>query len=273
MKNCYYYFFLEPIQEEYVDNDSVDSPTTILVYTDEKTYEVAIFSNDNRIYMFRIMIPNVLNDIISEEEGKIVNSLKEHMKSTLRIMYDHDVNIFPLYCCNLLEIDKTINFGVNMELHNYTPINLDKIRSAYMSTMSIRNQIKLLSDSQDRRIPLQYRFLSLYKLLELEFKYRGKWKSEFAEYIEKSEEDFQKLELSNKKLRNYIHDIRDRCAHIKTNKDIIGVTELDNQTQMEVNTFLNFLINLCSTLLNEKYGHENFIIGSINHNENWIKDK
>lgn len=260
MKKAYFYFLVEPTIQKYVDNDSIRPIFEVPLITKTKTYKVALFSTKNTIYMLRIMIPDLEEEKIPEEDMKRVLTLKEHMLSVLRVTYNQDVSISPYNFWNFRYQNEPpdLNIGFNMFLNPDFQVNSENIRSVYINTFSVRNHIRLFSDAQDKRIPLQYRYLSLYKLIELEFKQKGQWREEFTKFLEKFEDDFTKLGLTKKKLNNYIHDIRDRCAHIKSAKEVIGVTELSREAAIEVSTFLPFLTNICATMLNEKYKDRGF---------------
>lgn len=101
-------------------------------------------------------------------------------------------------------------------------------------------------------MPLQYRYLSLYKLLELEFKKKKKWTKQIEELTDRFEEEFRTLG-QKKNLINYIHSLRDRCAHVKTTKGFIAVTQLSNKDMLEIDRFLPLMTKMCVTLINEKY--------------------
>lgn len=261
MKKVYYYFFFEPIKNQYVDKPEIKPECTFTVNSVAKAYEIALFSNDNDIYMLRIMVPGLNGELISNED-EVVQNLKEHMLSILRMTYDHELSIFPKSIWVFYDEDEYPDWGVNMELVVNKPLDYDRIKGTFLQSLNIRKQMKLLSDCQNRWIPMQYRFLSLYKFLELEFKEKGKFTNEFGEFLNQYEKEFKDLNLSNRLLKNYIHELRDKCAHIKSNKEIVGVIELDGKSQESVQNFLSFMIPICANLMNEKYGHENFEIGS-----------
>lgn len=248
--------------QRYVDNDSLQPLFEVPVATKTKTYKVALFSTKNTIYMVRIMIPGLEEEKIPVEDMNRVLTLKEHMLSVLRVTYDEDVSITTHYFWIFRDQNEppVLNIKFDLSLNPDFQVNGENIRSTYINTFSVRNHLRLFSDAQDKRIPLQYRYLSLYKLIELEFKQKGQWRDDFTKFLSKFEDDFTKLNLTSKKLDNYIHDLRDRCAHIKSAKEVVGVTELSRKAAAEVNTFLPLLINICAAMLNEKYKDRGFTI-------------
>ena len=74
-------------------------------------------------------------------------------------------------------------------------------------------------------------------------------KNELKAFLSQFSTEFDKMNI-NLPLDNYIHALRDKCAHIKTGKDILGVTLLSPEQIVEVETFLPVLRNMCIVLLN-----------------------
>ena len=263
VKTAYYYFAVEPLIEKYEDVPEVKPLISIPVKTKSKTFEVSFFALGNQLHMLRIAVPNLEEDRISEEDSKVVQTLKEHVLSVLRITYDHGVSLFPIHWWSFAEEGKEYRAGISIreQIEEAFRINAGNIRNVFVSTFPLRYHIALISDSQDRRIPLQYRYLSLYKILELEFKKGGRWnRIRLNEFLSRFEKEFQKLHSEKIELRNYLHSLRDKCAHVRTGKDIIGVTQLSGKDIEEVTKFLPFMAELCSTLLNEKYKDKGFSI-------------
>jgi len=97
--------------------------------------------------------------------------------------------------------------------------------------------------------------------LELEFKKKQKgkivWTTEFGKFVGKFEEKFRSIR-KDKKLVNYIHELRDRCSHIKIGKDILGVTQLSNKDMLEIYRFFPLMTKICHSRINEKYHNKGF---------------
>ena len=110
----------------------------------------------------------------------------------------------------------------------------------------------MLIDGLDGHIPLQYRYLSLFKIIELNFKIGKKWKSEQLKDTLKPFEAIFNQEGFAKTLYNLIHELRDKCAHIKTGKDIFGVTHLNQKEVAQVEKALPIMVNICISVLNVK---------------------
>lgn len=263
MKTAYYYFAVEPLVERYEDKPEIKPIISIPVQTTSKTFEISFFALDNQLHMIRVSVPNLVEERISDEDAKIVQTLKEHALSVLRVTYDHDVSLFPFHWWSFAEEGKEYRASILMKEQPERAFGIyaNNIRNVFVSTFPLRHHMALISDSQDNRVPLQYRYLSLYKILELEFKTLGKWKrGPLNAFLSRFENEFQKVYGDKLKLRKYIHFLRDKCAHVRTGKDVIGVTQLSNKDVEEVNSFLPFMVNLCTQLLNEKYNTMGFSI-------------
>ena len=259
MNVCYYYLIVEPLLSEYKDDPSVEPASYTIVKTKSKEYKVSFFTNNSQLYMIRIDIPDMPDETIPETDLEKIQTIKEHILSVLRLTYDHNVSLFPRPIWNFRKQgqDPSLHIKIDQIINpNFDP-HVENIRNVFIATFPIRVQIKLFSDSQDKRLPLQYRYLSLYKLLELEFKKRGKWTKEFGEFVGKFEGEFRSFG-KDKKLVNYIHELRDRCSHIKTRKDILGVTQLSNEDMLEVYRFFPLMTKICLSMINEKYRDKGF---------------
>ena len=261
MNTCYYYLFVEPLQNEYIDSGNNEPASFAMIKTQSKQYTVSFFKTQNQLYMIRIEIPSVPDETIPESDCDTIQMIKEHVLSVLRLTYDHDVSLFPRPMWNFIKEGEKPSLHVKISEivnPNFDP-HVENIRDVFVKTYSLRVQTKLLSDSQDKRLPLQYRYLSLYKSLELEFKKKGKWVIEYKEFLDSFKVDFKNLGVQMKPA-NYIHCLRDRCAHITTGKDVIGITQLSNKDMAEVSKFLPLMIKICVSMLDKNYPSKGFSV-------------
>ena len=243
----------------FIDNETVVPIEKININVYEKEFEIALIGSHQTIQMIRITIPNVDQECFSESDLKVVQELKEHMLSILRLNYDSTANSpINVYSFRKTEDFADLSFTYNTRINDDFDIRTKMIIGSYSSSMPFRNQVKLLADSIRKEIPIQYRFLSLYKLLELEFKIAGKWTDEFNMYINEFSSDFEILGISSRTLENYIHELRDKCAHIKSNKDIVSITELSQPDSISMENFLPLMTKIAAIIINRRYSNENF---------------
>lgn len=259
MRTCYYYLFVEPILAEYVDDGSIEPASFALIETQSKVFRVSFFTTHNQLYMIRIEIPRVPDETIPESDLDIIQTIKEHVLSVLRLTYEPSVSLFPRTMWNFVEEGEKPAFHVKineMINPNFVP-HIENVRNVFVTTFPIRVQIRLLSDSQDKRLPLQYRYLSLYKLLEIEFKKKRSWISEFDDFVDSFKENFESLGIRMKPA-NYVHCLRDRCAHMTTGKDAVGITQLSNKDMVEINRFLPLMTKICVSAIDKNNPDKGF---------------
>ena len=66
-----------------------------------------------------------------------------------------------------------------------------------------------MADGVDKHLPLPYRILSLYKIIELKFKSNGRWKEgALKNFLQPNAENFKKKDFT-KNSKNTIRSIRD----------------------------------------------------------------
>lgn len=262
MKTCYIYYPVEPVLENYQDDESKTPATRVTLKTRDKDYEVALFADEtnSRITLIRITVPGCIEEKIPAEDLPIVQSIKEHMLSVLRVTYDNRSTLWDINWWTFIEEGSPRRTGISVKQLIEGKPNFDNIRKVYVATHSIRNQLRLFTDARDPHVPLQYQYLSLYKLLESEFKPGGIFTKELDGFLESFQQEFKSLGLSERLLRNYIHELRDRCAHIVVGKGRVGVTQLSNKDAPEVTKFMPLMFRICAVRLNEKYRNLGFSI-------------
>ncbi len=199
--------------------------------------------------MARIIIEGLKNKIVPNKILQHITILKEHLLTAINIHFD-------LYARIRFHIHLFVNKGGKPDLDlliksDSKEVSVDGFSEIFNNSFDYGNELKLIPDSQKSYIPIQFRFLSLYKWLELEFKEKGKWNDYFVSFAKSVENEFYKRELSNKKFSNYLHEIRDKCAHIKSNNDILGVTSLSYKDEEKVIEFTKFLIIICVEYFNQ----------------------
>ena len=74
---------------------------------------------------------------------------------------------------------------MGLEIQEFTNLNFDieKMKRLFAGSFPYREEIRLFIDGNDGRIPLQYRYLSLYKVIELHYKKHGQWHEDGLELL------------------------------------------------------------------------------------------
>lgn len=139
-------------------------------------------------------------------------------------------------------------------MFNFDP---DLARGMYEHTFAWRQSLRMLVDSANDDIPLQYRFLSLYRFLEMRF--RGdndKWDYGALNRAPKPcAGEYASLRLDRTFFAELKH-LRDRCAHIKSGsgpRRRLGVTGLNHEAEIEVERVLPIVQKICLVIFNEAH--------------------
>jgi hypothetical protein len=254
MRTCHYYVFFEPVLQRVRDNARVLCAVEDSVYVRGVQWRVALVTDElGAVKYLRISIPGLKEDRFSDDDTAVIQAVKEHMLSVLRITYAHDVVVFPRPLWTFADDGAEWSLDVELTITS-TPARLDATLTRHLFTSSFqhREEVRLLLDGTDERIPLQYRLLSLYRLLELLFRSDGRWAvTQIDEAFAPHSARLKALGIQ-RRLVNYVHEVRDKCAHIRTGKGTFGVTHLNNKEATAVQNLLPIMQEVCLLALNQR---------------------
>jgi len=203
--------------------------------------------------MFKIGVPK-FDEENAEKDLEIVQEVKETVIAVLRLTYDLQAEIHPPTFFADEEDEKPYSVGLKMQqlLNENFQLNYDNIRASFVNAWPIKYHLKLFSYGIYPVLPLEFRFLSLYKLLELNFKGKGQWGPAYDKLLAGFKGEYTTLNVSNLKFRNYIENLRDRCAHIKSKREDVpmGITMLNNKDAIEVDKVIPLMIKICASVIN-----------------------
>ena len=229
----YNYCIVLPLKETYVDDGSRDLCTAEINITTAGEFQVTLVGTQTTIELIRVATLNsdgALTPAQSETVGKII----DHMLAVLRLTFDADVQLFrrgPAHFslgCRDVDGKPSLNFAIREHINAGFVIHADNIRNTFVQTARMRHLTLLLGDTQNGALPLQYRYLSLYKAFELEFRARKKW-VDLTSLFASVNARYLALAVSKRSLVELFHELRDKCAHIKTGgADHLGIVGLND---------------------------------------------
>ncbi|MBW5434537.1 hypothetical protein FXB41_07025 [Bradyrhizobium canariense] len=251
----YNYTPLAPLIEWYRDDGSRDllfRECTI----DGTTYRVAVVGEIHAPEIIRVETVDSDGNL-TPEQGRIVGQLIDHVITVLRLTT-------PLHIEKLWFGRDTISFGshgdaagkphfgVSISEH-FAHLRPDWTNTAavFDRTYNERAFFKLLADVAQPNLPLQYRFLSLYKVIEHEFREGKKW-PRLQNFVSPWEAEFRALGVSGQSLPNFLHSLRDKCAHIKVGNEL-GITGLSTADADLVGAVMPILEKVVVSQLAEQY--------------------
>lgn len=199
-------------------------------------------------------IPNLAEESLPESVLPLLNVIKEHALAVLRLSYQEETHYYPAAAWAFFDEGQDYNFGLRIEIRDNEVVNADLAKALFVHSYPYKHELRLLVDGNDPHIPVPYRFLALYKLLEHEFKTKGEWRtSDLEAFVGTYDSEFKKLGIS-KSPTNHLHDLRDRCAHIRTgrSKEAIGVNSLNHKETIAVQQMLPVMRDIGRDLINRK---------------------
>ena len=260
---CLYYWLVEPTRDEFLDTSESQPAFEIPIESNWGKNKFALFVSENGIPEYgRLTLPGLKEERIPDEFLPMIQAVKEHFLSILRITYYSDATLFPRPIWTFLEDISSYTMGLEIHRLNKLDFDIERTKRLFIGSFPFREEMRLFIDGNDGRIPLQYRYLSLYKIIELHYKKHGQWHEDrFELLLEKYTSQFAKIDIVRKPM-SHIHMLRDRCAHIKTgkSKETFGVTQLNHREAAEVSKILVIMSDICIEVINERADGA-FVIG------------
>jgi len=255
VRECLYYWLVEPMQESFLDESTSSPSVDIPIETSTGLVHFALFLDaTGRPAYGRVRFHCGDEDQIPKQRLPLLQSLKEHFLSVLRLEYSEDAYLFPHPFWAFIRLGDHHSIGLGIQRFEPAPA-LDSVafRNLFSASFKHREEIRLLIDGADKRIPLQYRYLSLYRLLELYLRTGRQWdQSELESSLQPHADRLRQAGFSRMPVKA-LHEMRDSCAHIRTGQEF-GVTHLNLDQAARVEKFLPILIDVCVSLLNSRFG-------------------
>jgi len=254
MLTCFYYWLIQPLRTEYEDTSSSTPLMSTTIHAPHfPDMTLAILGDSAGPTCARLTIPNLPAEELPSDLSPILHALREHLLSTLRLTLHPEAALWgrPIWTFATDPASHHFGFSLNQEFAN--PVfDARRARNVFDTTFDMRDEVRLFLDGADRHIPLQYRYLSLYKLLELHFRSRGHWRqTELRQFLEGFAESFRVRRIRATPFA-HLTDIRDRCAHIKTGRkrERTGVTQLSEKDMAKVSEIMPVMGEVAVALLN-----------------------
>ena len=246
MPRWFNYWLLHPLLSNYDDDGSTDLFSMPIDFKGVGRFEAAAVGVGGAITMIRVATLDSDGDLTSPQI-EAVETIKAHLLAVLRLTYDIDIQeahrMGTFLALGTRDVREKPDLHIRLEVpQNNNDFDWNNVKNVFANTVTLKPLMILLADIQNGSLPLQYRYLSLYKAFELEFKAGRSW-SGLKEILRSAERDYVDLVVSSKDLQALFHELRDRCAHIRTgNKDRLGIVGLPDQDLKIVSKLLPLLI-------------------------------
>lgn len=265
-KTFRFYMPLVPLREHYSDDGSAVLLQSPVRASDGRIFEAAVIGSSSDPLMIRISIFG-LEEIPPPEDIPKIDAIAEVMLSFLRIYYNNGVSLAEGYLrfANLIDETSPPTFKIST-INSKTGITLDHnlLHAALNAPDEFKHILKLVSDSMYQYLPLQYRYLSLFKVLEYAFKTtRRQWSPKLETLFSYFQQEYVELGVSKKSMKGLFIDLRDKCAHIMLGEtDYLGIVGISSQDTEVVRKFMPLLLKVVQKYVFEKYRLEGTAIRS-----------
>jgi len=195
---------------------------------------------------------------LSTKQSEMVGKLVDHTLAVLKLTHDAGADLarFGENTISLGAHDvqgkPSLNIKISEIMGAQAEVAADNIRNVLVASMAHRPLFKLLADAQTPLLPLQYRYLSLYKILELEFRAAGRWVG-LQELLASYNDEYKAMKISTRSLTNLVHEMRDKCAHIKVGgNDSLSIVGLDGPDAKIVAALVKLVARIITSHLTGK---------------------
>jgi hypothetical protein len=192
------------------DGSRVFSSVTIERGGSKKPLELAFIGDEANLELIRVKTPDTDGNL-DAEDVRIIGSITEHAITILRLLFNQDIG--PLYLAGRTPLfgqfgndhDGSPQLNVRAEEIRSPPkYDADQIRNAIVATAPIRVLLTLIDEARRPTSPLPFKYLSYYKILELEFRSDRKWNG-LQEHLSQYGNKYRKLEIGQASLINVLH--------------------------------------------------------------------
>lgn len=253
---------LAPLMEAYVDDRKSDLLMVERHVSGVGHFKIAIVGRPSHPIMVRTELVGAAKEGFNEAQAWAEARLVDHLLSVYRLTMDQQIEYLWLGQGRIWldtegdQDEAKPRFSASISTISESDYSRE-MKSAsllFEKTLGHEPLFKLLSDSQQPQLPISYRYLSVYKVLELEFKVAKKWPL-LGQLLERFQDEYRALNVSNRTLENYIHEVRDLCAHIKLDNspDGRGITGIESAEYPRVEKLFHLLSKIVFQHLTTKF--------------------
>ena len=254
----FYYAMLAPVRECYHDDGGRVLFQLPVRLESGAPMEVALVGEANAPEFIRIRLESPTNEF-SDEQWEAINHLADYMLTTIRLVYDYTADFARHFGKDIAAWSEANKDGLptlSIEVKQTgvaEALPIGEIKNTFAHTFDKRALFNALADSQRPALPLRYRYLCLYKVLEHEFKIAGKWDERLKSFLQPHEAEFKTLDCGQGSFLAAVKDLRDKTAHISTGKrsDVMGITWRDEK---RIRMLMPLLHRIVMAHVIKKYG-------------------
>lgn len=254
--NLLWYWMLDTPRGGISDQDKVAAFTQHLRGTEGQELETSLFLDEHdEPHFVKVRAIGAADIHDTDRFVDLVEVAREHTLSVLKLAWHRNASYVPMSIF-MQEPEDGSGAGLQVQWPSAYGFNSGQAHALFEHTFNHRQSLRLLVDGLDERVPLQYRFLSLYKFLEIRYRDDSDhWDFEaLRKACDAQLKEYDGLKLS-RTFQAELNHLRDRCAHIRTGsgkKRRLGVTALNPGALKEGTRMMPLLTEICRTVLNSE---------------------
>jgi hypothetical protein len=236
---CFYYLGVDP-SAVHIRDTELTHKNRVTLKSEQKDFTVNIVGDEKSIKFLRIDISSCTNEELSDHDLKIIHKIKEYALALLRLSYDRDVAYLAFPFWTFRKEGDTSRFDIGISLaYNRPPVNYVNLINALSSMDVSPKQIKLMGDAVNPTVPLRFRYLSTFTIIEDYFQTSKGLNDQALDAF---------LKQQNSTLdRGGLIGMRDKCAHIKYKKHA-GYIELNYAEAILIESKLEEICRLAAII-------------------------
>jgi hypothetical protein len=209
MPNSHRFLLLSPPPAQ----EDIERAPSILHFplsmTDGRQFTVSLLGQPHLVCCVCVTIPNS-NGHLSVEDLVRISKINPRMLATLRLTYDPNTDVVftgddycNAQCVNEEEFPTSLPIQWGARFNPDFRVNVENIKSMFKCDRQVPGLIALLGEVGLSSLPIQYKFLALYKVLELSSSGKKSFSSVVRGLINKRNPQFQQLHLRALTFRNF----------------------------------------------------------------------
>jgi hypothetical protein len=201
--------------------------------TDGRQFTISLLGQAHTVNCICVSIPDSDGNL-SEEDLRRIFKINSRMLATLRLSYDPNANVVPMddsfinavYVSDE-EYPTKLPIDIYMNINQDFRINVENIERVFRQGGQIPGLFEILVEVVSTSLPTHYRFLALYKVLEIASEGAKGFSPTVKQIIDNRNSDFKELHVSNRNFIKFVHEYRNKCAHIYSGGDLtLGIVGL-----------------------------------------------
>jgi hypothetical protein len=236
MKTCYLYSFILPVEERFRDIKENEPLVSIPVaLKDGRVWEAAILGVPHTIKATRISIPGVANETIDPVDFRRAVRLGSYMLDCIRLIYDPNAEYLyhgdgAWVAWNFVDPNDGPDFAIDIKqpLNPDYRVNTEGLKHLLGAEPKMRLIIHLMADSAKTTLPIQFRFLSCYKIIEMHHRVtaNNRFSALALPFIPEFHAVYPDVS-SVAHLCKRLSELRNRCAHIRLVSGGLGFSNME----------------------------------------------